>query len=125
MSLLLADVIAARQYVVSGKLRPLGVTSARRSAAMPEVPTIAEAGVSGYEAISWNLLLAPAGTPRVPIDRLNAVIVRVLPLPEVAERLAGDGSEFGNNTPREADAFLRAEQEKWGKAIRTMNIRMN
>ena len=67
----------------------------------------------------------PAGTPRAPIDRLNAAIVRVLPLPEVVERLAGDGSEFGSNTPDEANAFLRAEQDKWSKAVKRMNIRVN
>jgi tripartite-type tricarboxylate transporter receptor subunit TctC len=125
VSMLLADVIAARHYVTSGKLHPLGVTSARRSPVMPDVPTIAEAGVPGYEATSWNMLLAPAGTPRARIDRLNAVIVRVLPVPEVAERLGGDGSEFGKNTPNQVSAFLRSEQDKWGKAIRSMNIRMN
>jgi tripartite-type tricarboxylate transporter receptor subunit TctC len=81
--------------------------------------------VPGYEATSWNMLVAPAGTPRARIDRLNAVIVRVLPLPEVAERLGGDGSEFGKNTPDQVGAFLRSEQDKWGKAIRALNIRMN
>jgi tripartite-type tricarboxylate transporter receptor subunit TctC len=122
---LLADVIAAKQYVASGKLRALGVTSASRSAVMPEVPTIAEAGVPGYATTSWNVMLAPAGTPRAIIDRLNAVIVRVLPLPDVAERLAGDGSEFGKNTPEEVSAFLRAEQAKWAKVIKATNIKMD
>lgn len=125
VSMLLADVIAAKQYVASGKLRALGVTSARLSAVMPEVPTIAEAGVPGYETTSWNVMLAPAGTPRAIIDRLNAVIVRVLPLPDVAERLAGDGSEFGKNTPEEVSAFLRAEQGKWAKVIKATNIKMD
>jgi tripartite-type tricarboxylate transporter receptor subunit TctC len=125
LSMMLVDVIAGKQYVDSGKLRPLGVTSAGRSSVMPEVPTLAEAGVPGYEATSWNMLLAPAGTPRARIDRLNAVIVRVLPLPDVAQRLGGDGSEFGKNTPDQVRAFLRSEQDKWGKAIRAMDIRMN
>ena len=125
VSMLLADVIAIKQYVASDKLLALGVTSARRSAVMPEVPTIAEAGVPGYETTSWNVLLAPAGTPRAIIDRLNAAIVRVLPLPEVAERLAGDGSEFGKNTPEQVSAFLRAEQAKWAKVIQATNIKMD
>jgi tripartite-type tricarboxylate transporter receptor subunit TctC len=124
VSMLLGDVIAAKQYVTSGKLRALGVTSARRSSVMPDVPTIAEAGVPGYESTSWNMLLAVAGTPRAHIDRLNAVIVPVLSLPDVAERLGGDGSEFGKNTPDQVTAFLRAEQDKWDKAIRAMNIKM-
>lgn len=124
VSLLFADVIGARQLVAAGKLRALGVTSARRSGQMPEVPTIAEAGLPGYEMISWNGVLAPAGTPPAIIDRLNSVIVRALPLPDVAERLAGDGSEFGKNTPGQFAAFVHSEYAKWRKIIKTANIRI-
>jgi len=124
VSLLFADVIGARGFVAAGKLRALGVTSARRSGMMREVPTIAEAGLPGYEMISWNGVLAPAGTPRPIIDRLNAVIVRALPLPDVAERLAGDGSEFGKNTPEQFDRFFRAEYAKWRKIIKTAKIKI-
>ncbi|MBI3053541.1 MAG: tripartite tricarboxylate transporter substrate binding protein [Betaproteobacteria bacterium] len=119
-----ADVIAARQLVAGGRLRALGVTSARRSAIMSDLPTIAEAGLPGYEMTSWNGVLAPAGTPRPIVDRLNAVIVRILPLPDVAERLAGDGSEFGKNTPEQFAAFVRSEYTKWRKIIQTAKIKI-
>ncbi len=125
VSMYFADIIAAQQLIASGKLRALGVTSARRSALAREIPTIAEAGLPGYEMTSWNGVLAPAGTPRAIIDRLNAVIVRALPQPDIAERLAGDGSEFGKNTPEQFSAFVRAEQAKWRKVIQTANIRID
>jgi tripartite-type tricarboxylate transporter receptor subunit TctC len=124
VSLLFADVIGARGYVSAGKLRALGVTSKTRSGMMRDVPTISEAGLSGYEMTSWNGVLAPAGTPRPIIDKLNATIVRVLPLPDVAEKLAGDGSEFGKNTPEQFGAFVRSEYAKWGKIIRTAKIKI-
>jgi tripartite-type tricarboxylate transporter receptor subunit TctC len=124
VSLLFADVIGARGYVAAGKLRALGVTSKVRSKIMPDVPTISEAGLPGYEMTSWNGVLAPAGTPRPIVDRLNAVIVRVLPLPDVAEKLAGDGSEFGRNTPEQFAAFVRSEYAKWGKIIRQAKIKI-
>ena len=125
VSMYFADIIAAQQLIASGKLRALGVTSARRSALAREIPTIAEAGLPGYEMTSWNGVLAPAGTPRAIIDRLNAVIVRALPQPDIAERLAGDGSEFGKNTPEQFSAFVRAEQAKWRKVIQTANIKID
>jgi tripartite-type tricarboxylate transporter receptor subunit TctC len=124
VSLLFADVIGARGFVAAGKLRALGITSKVRSKMMPEVPTISEAGLAGYEMTSWNGVLAPAGTPRPIIDRLNSVIVGVLPLPDVAERLAGDGSEFGKNTPEQFGVFVKAEYQKWGRIIRQAKIRI-
>ncbi|MGZ5095456.1 MAG: Bug family tripartite tricarboxylate transporter substrate binding protein [Vulcanimicrobiaceae bacterium] len=124
VSLLFADVIGARGFVAAGKLRALGVTSKTRSSIMKDVPTISEAGLPGYEMTSWNGVLAPAGTPRPIIDKLNAAIVRVLPLPDVADRLAGDGSEFGKNTPDQFAAFVRSEYAKWGKIIRTAKIKI-
>jgi len=124
VSMLFADVIGARQLVATGKLVALGVSSAQRSAIMRDVPTIAEAGVPGFEITSWNGVFAPAGTPRAVVARLNEVIVRALPLPDVAERLAGDGSEFGRNTPETFTAFVRAEHAKWRKIIQAANIRI-
>lgn len=124
VSLLFADVIGARGFVAAGKLRALGVTSKVRSSIMKDVPTISEAGLPGYEMTSWNGALAPAGTPRPIVDRLNAVIVRILPQPDVAERLAGDGSEFGKNTPEQFAAFVRSEYAKWGKIVRAAKIKI-
>jgi tripartite-type tricarboxylate transporter receptor subunit TctC len=119
-----ADLIAARPHLASGRLRALGVSSAQRAPSAPDVPTIAEAGLPGYEATGWSGVLAPAGTPRAIIQKLNAEIVRVLPLPDVKERLAGDGSEFGKNTPEQFARFIRAELEKWRKVIKTANVRL-
>ena len=81
-------------------------------------------GCQGYEATGWSGLLAPAGTPRPIIDRLNAEIIRILPLPDVKERLAGDGSEFGKNTPELFAGFIRAELDKWRKVIQTANVKV-
>ena len=82
-----------------------------------------EAGVPGYSAVGWTALLAPAGTPKAVIGKLNAEVVRVLPVPEVKDKLAGDGSEFGRNTPEELGAFIQAEIANWGKVIKASGAR--
>lgn len=120
-----ADIIAARPFLESGKLRALGVTSAKRSPLAPEIPTIAEAGVPGYEAIGWTGLLAPAGTPPAVISRLNAEINRAIKQPDVAARLAGDGSEFGANTPNQFSNFIGAEIKKWRMVIQTAGVKLD
>jgi len=118
VSMMFADAIAASAHIASGRLRGLAVSSPARFALTPNLPTVAEAGVPGYSAVGWTVLLAPAGTPRPVVTRLNAEIVRVLPLPDVKEKLAGDGTEFGKNTPEDAAAFIKAEIAKWGKVIK-------
>ena len=121
--MMLADVIAAKQYVESGKLRPLGVTSARRSSVMPEVPTIAEAGVPGYEATSWNMLLAPAGTPRAIIDRLNAEVTKATSAPEMREAWARQGASAMTLGPDEFARFMREDIEKWARIVKISGAR--
>ncbi len=116
------NVLTALTHVKAGKLRALGVTSSRRAAVLPEVPTIAEAGVPGYEAISWYGLLAPAGTPRRVIDKIHAETARALQLPDVREKLAADGAEASVNRPEEFTAYIRAEIAKWGKLVRDGGI---
>jgi tripartite-type tricarboxylate transporter receptor subunit TctC len=101
----------------SGRLRALGVTSTTRVAALPQVPTIAESGLPGFEAIAWNGVLAPAGTPREIIAKLSAEIVSLLNLPDVKERLSTDGSVAMGSTPEAFAAFIRSEMVKWGKVI--------
>ena len=101
--------------VRSGKLRALAVTTLKRSRALPEVPTMVEAGVPGYEINQWNGILAPARTPARLVSRLNADINAILGLPEVKDRLASDGSETIGTTPQEFGTYLRAEVEKWTK----------
>ncbi|MGH8616724.1 MAG: Bug family tripartite tricarboxylate transporter substrate binding protein [Burkholderiales bacterium] len=118
ITMMFADAVASGPQISAGKLRGLAVSSARRFAFVPDLPTVAEAGVPGFSAVGWTALLAPAGTPKAVISKLNAEVVRVLPLPDVKDKLAGDGSEFGKNTPEELSAFIKAEIAKWGKVIK-------
>jgi tripartite-type tricarboxylate transporter receptor subunit TctC len=106
------------QQIKAGKLRALAVTSATRSAALPDVPTIAEAGLPGYEATSWFGLLAPAGTPPAVLKLLNDNVVAVLASPEVRAQLNEQGAVPHGETPEEFAAFIRAESVKWGKTVR-------
>ncbi|RYG10519.1 MAG: tripartite tricarboxylate transporter substrate binding protein, partial [Burkholderiales bacterium] len=109
---------SAIQHVRTGKLRPLAVTTAKRSPELPDVPTIAEAGVPGYEATSWFGLLAPAGTPPAVVNRLNAAIVKVLADPAVKKKIEEQGAEVVSETPAHFAAFIKAESVKWGKVVR-------
>jgi len=104
--------------VTSGKLKALGITSTRRSPLLPNVPTVAEAGVPGYEADLWLGLLAPSGTPAAIVNRLNAVTVAVLQRPDVREIFIKDGTEPIGNSPEQFAAVLRDQVEKWGKVVR-------
>ena len=104
--------------VREGKLRALGVTSAQRSAAAPEIPTIAEQGLPGFEATSWFALFAPAGTPRPVIDKLQAEVKKILGTPEAGKRLAEIGLEPVGSTPEELAAYQRAEIVKWAKVVK-------
>ena len=109
---------SALPHVKAGKLRPLGVTSAKRSPAVPDVPTIAEAGVKGYEASSWFGVLAPARTPKDIVAKLNAGIAKSLGTPEMKEKLSSQGAEPVGNTPEQFGAFIRAEIDKWAKVVK-------
>jgi tripartite-type tricarboxylate transporter receptor subunit TctC len=105
-------------HVKAGKLRALGVTSARRSPAVPDIPTIAESGVPGYEVDSWFGILAPAGTPPEIVNKLNAEIVRILKLPDVNERLAEQGAQPVGDTPQQFAEHIRRETAKWAKVVK-------
>ena len=109
-------------HVKTGKLRALGVTTAHRIRALPDVPTIAEAGLPGYESVQWSGLLAPAGTPREIIVLLHREAVSILRAPEARERLANDGAEVVGSSPEEFSAFLRAETVKWAKVAKVAGI---
>ena len=102
----------------AGKLRALGVTTAKRSAAAPEVPTIAEAGVTGYDANAWFGIFAPTGTPQAIVDRLNTEIVKIVKLPETRERFLSLGAEPAGTTAAEFGAFFRNEVAKWAKVVK-------
>jgi tripartite-type tricarboxylate transporter receptor subunit TctC len=111
-------------HVKAGKLRALGVTSARRAASLPEVPTIAEAGVAGYETIQWSGMLAPARTPRAVVSRINADIDRLLKQEEVVQRLGNLGVDPAGGSPDQFAAYLRAEITKWSRLIKDAGLRV-
>ena len=109
---------SAIQHVRSGKLRPIAVTTAKRSPELPDVPTIAEAGVPGYEATSWFGLWSVAGTPQPVLDKLHASLSKVLKDPAVAKKIADQGGEVVIETPAQFDAFIKSEAAKWGKVVK-------
>jgi tripartite-type tricarboxylate transporter receptor subunit TctC len=114
---------SALPLVQGGKLRALAVTGPRRAESLPDVPTMIESGVPGYTALTWNGLLAPAGTPPEVIAKLNDAIVKAMRSPEMKERLAKIGQDVAWSTPAEFAAFLRDETAKWSKVIRASGIK--
>ncbi len=116
-------IAAALPPVRAGKLRPLGVTAARRSTELPEVPTISEAGVEGYEAAGWNALLAPRATPREIVMKVNGTVSEGLKSPRVKEILAASGADAAGTSPEALGQFLQSEIAKWGKVVRAAGIK--
>ncbi len=110
-------------FVRAGKLKGLGVTSKRRAASMPDVPTIEEAGVPGYELSSWYGILAPAGTPRPIIDQLNAAIVKIVAMPDVQKVMVDGGSDPQSSTPDELMARIRADVAKFSALVKASGIK--
>ena len=116
-------VVAAPQ-IKGGKVRALGVTSAKRVKGWDTIPTIAESGVPGYEIVSWQGIFAPAGTPPEIVKRLNTEIVKILNMPDVRERMEALGVDPVANTPEEFAAFQKAEIAKWAKVIKEGNVKV-
>jgi len=114
----------ALPQVKANRLRTVAVTTAKRSLQMPELPTVAEAGLPGYEAAGWFGYAAPARTPRDIIGKLNTEIVRILKLPDVRERLIAQGAEPVGDSPEEFAKFIQSEAAKWGKVIRALNLKI-
>jgi tripartite-type tricarboxylate transporter receptor subunit TctC len=110
--------VSSQPHVKSGRLRALAVSSSKRFALMPDTPTVAEAGVPGFELTGWYGVYVPAGTPRPIVRRLHADIVQVLNQPDVRERLSGMGAELVANTPEQFAAFMQGEIAKWAKAVK-------
>ena len=113
----------ALQHVRAGKLRALGISSNQRSAALPDVPTVMEAGVPGFEVYEWQGIVVPAGTPKAIIDRLHRDITHVLELPDVRERISGLGAEVKAGTPAEFAQFIRRELALWAKVVKQAGLR--
>jgi tripartite-type tricarboxylate transporter receptor subunit TctC len=125
VSLMMANVISALPQVKNGRLRAIGVTGLKRAIVAPDIPTIAEAGVPGYEVLQWYGVLAPANTPRDIIAKLHAGTVRALQEPAVKERFLGDGGETVGSTPEEFAAVIRSDLKKWGKVVKDAGIRVD
>ena len=120
----LVNTAASLQHIKSGKLRPIALSMAKRSAVLPEVPTFAEAGVPDFESYSWQGLVAPAGTPPAIISRLNSELNKALASEEVKKKLAELGIEPSPSTPEEFTAFVKAQSTLWGGVIRAANIKL-
>ncbi|MDB5931063.1 MAG: hypothetical protein JWR60_2770 [Polaromonas sp.] len=116
---------SAIQHVRSGKLRAIAVTTPKRSPELPDVPTIAEAGVPGYEATSWFGMFAPAATPPAVIARLNTAIVKVLAKPEVSKQINEQGAEVYSETPQQFATFIQKEAAKWSKVVKDSGASMD
>jgi tripartite-type tricarboxylate transporter receptor subunit TctC len=120
---MMPNMLSAQPHIKSGRIRALGVTGTKRAPGADDIPTIAEAGVPGYEAVQWYGVLAPAATPRDIITKLHTGVVRALQNPEVRQRLLNDGAEPVGSSPEEFAAYLRSETTKWAQVIKAAGIK--
>jgi tripartite-type tricarboxylate transporter receptor subunit TctC len=123
VQMMFAGTVLVQPHIKSGKVRALGITSAKRSPLMPELPTIAEAGLKGFESNGWFGVFVPAGTSRAIVMQLNAEIVRALKSPEMSERFAREGADLYGNSPEEFAVFVKTESAKWAKAVKLSGAR--
>jgi len=119
------NVSTALPQIKAGKVKAIAVTSATRSGALPDLPTIAEQGVAGFESGSWFALFAPAGTPKEIVARLNQETIKALNAPEVRETLTAQGAEPGGGTPEDLTRLVRDDIEKWSKVVQRIGLSMN
>lgn len=124
IQILFASPIASQPHVKAGRLKILGVTSATRMRAMPDVPTIAESGVPGFDVTGWYGVVAPSKAPKPIIDQLNSTIVQILEMPEVRDQMITVGVEPVGGSPQEFGTFIRQEVAKWDKVVRAARIRI-
>jgi len=123
VQVMVSGMSAVMPHIKAGRLRPLAVTGARRSPAVPEVPTIAESGFPNFEATAWYGVLAPAGTPPAIVTRLNTEILRALKLPDVKERLEYVGFEIVGSTPAAFGAYIKSEIIKWAPVVKAAGVK--
>ena len=124
-TMLFATLPTVLPQVQANRLRPLAVLGTTRSAALPAMPTLSEAGLKGFEVSNWTGVFAPAGTPSAIIAKLNAEIVRIMRLPDVQERLPRQGLTFVPGTPQQFAAFVRSEKDKWGALVKAVGARVD
>jgi len=124
VELVFATAASAVPHIKAGRIKGIAVTTGKRSALMPELPTIAEAGLPGYEANNWYGLMVPANTPRAIINRLNAETVKVLNMPDVKTFLFNQGLDAAPSTPEEFGAYIRSERTKWAKIVKASGAKV-
>ncbi|MEO8250621.1 MAG: tripartite tricarboxylate transporter substrate-binding protein, partial [Burkholderiales bacterium] len=122
-SMMFDTVAAIAPLVKAGKVRALAVTTATRSSVLPDVPTMKEAGMPNFETSTWGGILAPAGTPKAVVEKLNAEINKALAAPDVKKRLQDAGIEPAGGTPEQFAAFIASEMKKWGKVAQDAGIK--
>ena len=118
------DTLASLAHVKAGRLKALAISTATRSPLLPDVPTVAEAAVPGYETSSWNGIVLPAGTPKAIVSRLNAEVVKALAIPDVRDRMQANGNTPKPTTPEAFGSHIRQERLRWAKVIRDANIQV-
>jgi tripartite-type tricarboxylate transporter receptor subunit TctC len=124
-SVMMANLLSALPQAKAGRLRAFGVSSAKRAPVAPDIPTISEAGVPGYQVAQWFGVLAPAGTPGEIIAKVHGAVVRTLQDASVRERFVSDGAEPVGSTPEQFAAVIRADLNKWGKVIKATGIKLD
>jgi tripartite-type tricarboxylate transporter receptor subunit TctC len=125
VQLMFGTAVSFLPYVKSGRLNALAVTNPKRSPIVPNVPTVAESGLPGFEALQWFGIFAPAGTPKDVVAKLNADIVKAARLPEVRERMTTLGADVVGNTPAEFAAFQKADTAKWAKVVKASGAKID
>ena len=125
ISMIIDNMPGAISFIKAGRLRALGVTGSKRSPALPDVPTIAEAGLPGYESLSWSGIAVPAGTPKSIVARLNREIAAILAQPDIRDKFAQAGADPVGGPPQQFADHIRDEREKWSKLIRERGITIN
>ena len=120
-----ANVASSLGHIKGGKLRPLALTGAKRASSLPDVPTMAEAGVPGYEVYEWNAVFAPAGTPAPVMAKLAEAVAKAMAAPEVKERVATLGGEIAGYGPKDAEKFVRVQTELWARVVKAGGIKVD
>jgi tripartite-type tricarboxylate transporter receptor subunit TctC len=118
VNLMFDNIVAVMPHLKSGRMKAIAVTSAKRVSTLPNVPTVAESGVPGFDAVSWIGALVPTGTPKDIVNKLNTDLVAVIGMPDVKERLSASGAELAGSTPEQLAEHIRNETEKWAKAVK-------
>lgn len=124
-AMMFSPIPIAMPHVKSGKLKVLGVTTAKRSKVLPDLPTISESGLSGYEVTQWYAMQAPAGTPKEVLAKLNGEVRKILSMPDIVERLSAQGAEPAPTTPEVLEAYIKTEIAKWAKVVKASGARVD